>query len=219
MSQFALVSWFCWEDLTPSGHTWKEVPWAGAQPGESTAAHGRAPKLYSKPLGFRAFPYLGHWDTSREPPVCLAELSTGLSGLGSSPALKCPGYKPLCSGGHWILAKPCRICQFYKVDRLSRFRARRKGGSQATEGLFEEKIPRKQETTWLGPSSVSRWVVHQEEGIVTTRDCLLFSGGGAWRRSCYVAQAALELVILLPPPPEYWDYSCILPCLAQLFHI
>jgi hypothetical protein len=29
-----------------------------------------------------------------------------------------------------------------------------------------------------------------------------------------VAQAGLKLTILLPQPPEYWDYRCMPPCLA-----
>jgi hypothetical protein len=28
-------------------------------------------------------------------------------------------------------------------------------------------------------------------------------------RSHYMAQARLELEILLPQPPEYWDYRCV----------
>lgn len=31
---------------------------------------------------------------------------------------------------------------------------------------------------------------------------------------CYVY--SLELQILLPPSPEYWDYRCVLPCPAPL---
>jgi hypothetical protein len=36
--------------------------------------------------------------------------------------------------------------------------------------------------------------------------------------SCYVAQAGLELVILLPLPAKCWDYRCMPPCLAPLIH-
>jgi hypothetical protein len=32
--------------------------------------------------------------------------------------------------------------------------------------------------------------------------------------SYYVAQAVLELTILLPQPPEYWDYRYVAPWLA-----
>jgi hypothetical protein len=28
----------------------------------------------------------------------------------------------------------------------------------------------------------------------------------------YVAQALLELMILLPQPPGYWDYRCVASC-------
>jgi hypothetical protein len=31
-----------------------------------------------------------------------------------------------------------------------------------------------------------------------------------------VAQASLELKVLLPQPPECWDYRCVPPCLAAL---
>jgi hypothetical protein len=31
----------------------------------------------------------------------------------------------------------------------------------------------------------------------------------------YVAQAGLEFGILLPQPPEYWDYRCVSPCPAD----
>jgi hypothetical protein len=34
-------------------------------------------------------------------------------------------------------------------------------------------------------------------------------------RTCYIAQAGLELVILLPQPPEYWDYGDAPPCPAK----
>jgi hypothetical protein len=27
----------------------------------------------------------------------------------------------------------------------------------------------------------------------------------------YVVQDGLELMILLPPPPEYWGYRCVAP--------
>jgi hypothetical protein len=34
--------------------------------------------------------------------------------------------------------------------------------------------------------------------------------------SCYVTQAGLKLVILLPPPPKCWDCRHGLPYLARL---
>jgi hypothetical protein len=39
--------------------------------------------------------------------------------------------------------------------------------------------------------------------------------GGSVTGSCYVAQASLELEILLPHPPKCWDYRCILLVLAR----
>jgi hypothetical protein len=35
--------------------------------------------------------------------------------------------------------------------------------------------------------------------------------------SCFVAQASLELTILLLQPPECWDCSCAPLCLARFF--
>lgn len=35
--------------------------------------------------------------------------------------------------------------------------------------------------------------------------------------SCYAAQTGLELMTHLPQPPEYWDYSFTLLCLALLY--
>jgi hypothetical protein len=32
------------------------------------------------------------------------------------------------------------------------------------------------------------------------------------RRAHYLAQVGLELTILLPPFPQFWDYSCVTPC-------
>jgi hypothetical protein len=32
--------------------------------------------------------------------------------------------------------------------------------------------------------------------------------------SHYVSQAGLELTVLLPQPPECWDYRCAPPCLV-----
>jgi hypothetical protein len=37
--------------------------------------------------------------------------------------------------------------------------------------------------------------------------------------SCYVAQTSLELVILLPQLPVFWDYRNALPCPAFLLSI
>jgi hypothetical protein len=34
------------------------------------------------------------------------------------------------------------------------------------------------------------------------------------RKSHYVAQVGLELIILLPQPPKSWDYSYALQCLV-----
>jgi hypothetical protein len=34
--------------------------------------------------------------------------------------------------------------------------------------------------------------------------------------SFYVSQAGLELTLILPQPPECWDYRCATPCLAQV---
>jgi hypothetical protein len=34
--------------------------------------------------------------------------------------------------------------------------------------------------------------------------------------SLYVAQAGLDLLILLPWPPEYWNYRCVSPSSALL---
>jgi hypothetical protein len=33
----------------------------------------------------------------------------------------------------------------------------------------------------------------------------------------YLAQASLEIIILLPLPPKFWDYKYVLPCLANIF--
>lgn len=38
-------------------------------------------------------------------------------------------------------------------------------------------------------------------------------------RFCYVAQDSLELAIFLLPPPEWRDYRCTSPCLAQSQHL
>jgi hypothetical protein len=40
----------------------------------------------------------------------------------------------------------------------------------------------------------------------------LGSGVGIEVGSSYVAQGALELVVLLPPPPKCWDCRCAPPC-------
>jgi hypothetical protein len=34
--------------------------------------------------------------------------------------------------------------------------------------------------------------------------------------SPYVAQAGLQLAVLLPQPPKFWDYRHVPPCLAML---
>jgi hypothetical protein len=35
--------------------------------------------------------------------------------------------------------------------------------------------------------------------------------------SCYVPQTGLSLTILLPQPPQFWDYWCVLTCLSAMF--
>ena len=35
-----------------------------------------------------------------------------------------------------------------------------------------------------------------------------------WARTCFVTDDDLELLVLLPPPPQYWDYRHVPPPLA-----
>lgn len=38
-----------------------------------------------------------------------------------------------------------------------------------------------------------------------------------WPQTFCVAEVGLELLSLLPPPPNFWDHSQMLPCLAKFF--
>jgi hypothetical protein len=44
--------------------------------------------------------------------------------------------------------------------------------------------------------------------------CETVSHSPGWPPTLYVTEANFELLILLPLPPEYWDYWCMSPFLA-----
>jgi hypothetical protein len=62
----------------------------------------------------------------------------------------------------------------------------------------------------ISPSQVARITGVSHQGPASLYFWFFETGSG------YVAQTALELKILLPPPPKCWDYKCIPPHLALI---